>query len=288
MVFGSMVAGGTSMGGGAVAFPVLTKVLHIPPHEAKVFSLAIQSIGMTSASLIIMALRIRIEWKVILWVSLGGVLGILFGTLILFPLLKSSILKIIFSSMIGMFGIVLFGQHRKPVDKNLNMPVIGSREKVILLTTGLLGGMISGLVGNGIDIVSFTVMVLLFGLCEKFATPNAVILMAINAVIGFLIHLFIIQDFYAPVSQYWSAAVPVVAIGAPLGAIICKLISSKKLVLVLLVLIATEVFFTFVLVEFDALNTLIFLLSSITFLMVFTWLRGQSQYKKKDLVTESA
>ena len=35
MLFGSVVAGGTSMGGGAVAFPVLTKLLDVPPHEAK-------------------------------------------------------------------------------------------------------------------------------------------------------------------------------------------------------------------------------------------------------------
>ncbi|MGB5770859.1 MAG: sulfite exporter TauE/SafE family protein, partial [Crocosphaera sp.] len=53
MLFGSMIAGGTSMGGGAVAFPVFTKLLHIPPHDAKIFSLAIQSVGMTAASLTI-------------------------------------------------------------------------------------------------------------------------------------------------------------------------------------------------------------------------------------------
>ncbi|MGB5592583.1 MAG: sulfite exporter TauE/SafE family protein, partial [Crocosphaera sp.] len=45
MLFGSMIAGGTSMGGGAVAFPVFTKLLHIPPHDAKIFSLAIQIVG---------------------------------------------------------------------------------------------------------------------------------------------------------------------------------------------------------------------------------------------------
>ena len=49
MIFGSMIAGGTSMGGGAVAFPVLTKLLHVSAHDSKVFSLAIQSVGMTAA-----------------------------------------------------------------------------------------------------------------------------------------------------------------------------------------------------------------------------------------------
>ena len=49
MVFGSFIAGATSEGGGAVAFPVFTKVLHIAPQDAKIFSLAIQSIGMVAA-----------------------------------------------------------------------------------------------------------------------------------------------------------------------------------------------------------------------------------------------
>ncbi|OAD19453.1 Permease [Candidatus Thiomargarita nelsonii] len=53
MIFGSMIAGGTAMGGGAVAFPVFTKILDITPHDAKVFSLAIQGIGMTAASVTI-------------------------------------------------------------------------------------------------------------------------------------------------------------------------------------------------------------------------------------------
>lgn len=51
MVFGSLVGGGTSEGGGAIAFPIFTKLLHIAPVDARNFSLAIQSVGMGSASL---------------------------------------------------------------------------------------------------------------------------------------------------------------------------------------------------------------------------------------------
>ena len=80
MVFGSMIAGGTSMGGGAVAFPVLTKVLQVPAHEARVFSLAIQTIGMGAASLTIVAMGTPLEWRFIRWVSLGGVPGIIISS----------------------------------------------------------------------------------------------------------------------------------------------------------------------------------------------------------------
>ena len=50
MVFGSFVAGSTPAGGGAVAFPVFTKVLEIPPAVARTFSLSIQATGMVMAS----------------------------------------------------------------------------------------------------------------------------------------------------------------------------------------------------------------------------------------------
>ncbi len=45
MIFGSMVAGATSEGGGAVAFPVMTLALQIKPAVARDFSLMTQSCG---------------------------------------------------------------------------------------------------------------------------------------------------------------------------------------------------------------------------------------------------
>jgi hypothetical protein len=62
MVFGSLVGGGTSEGGGAIAFPIFTKLLHIAPRDARNFSLAIQSVGMGAASLsILYCLRISLD-----------------------------------------------------------------------------------------------------------------------------------------------------------------------------------------------------------------------------------
>jgi hypothetical protein len=45
MIFGAMVAGATSEGGGAVAFPVMTLALGIRPTIARDFSIMIQSCG---------------------------------------------------------------------------------------------------------------------------------------------------------------------------------------------------------------------------------------------------
>jgi uncharacterized membrane protein YfcA len=45
MIFGAIVGGATSEGGGAIAFPVMTLALGITPSVARDFSIMIQSCG---------------------------------------------------------------------------------------------------------------------------------------------------------------------------------------------------------------------------------------------------
>merc|ERR1719504_442227 len=63
MIFGSMLAGATSEGGAAVAFPVMTLAFGINPVVARDFSFMIQSVGMTAASLTIFWMGVVVEWK---------------------------------------------------------------------------------------------------------------------------------------------------------------------------------------------------------------------------------
>lgn len=71
-------------------------------------------------------------------------------------------------------------------------------------------------------------------------TPTTVILMTMATIPGFLVHLFWLKDFSPAVMGYWLAAVPVVAVGAPLGALICTHMSRRAIVNLLLFLIALE------------------------------------------------
>jgi len=138
MVFGALIAGATSEGGGAVAFPVFTKLLHISPSDAKVFSLAIQSVGMSAAALVIIYMRIPIEWRVIRWASLGGVLGIVLSSCLLAPLLSAPVLKMSFTAMISRFAVTLFVLNRRAERLcHSHLPFFGHYEKGLLLGAGL-------------------------------------------------------------------------------------------------------------------------------------------------------
>jgi uncharacterized membrane protein YfcA len=249
MVFGSLVGGGTSEGGGAIAFPIFTKLLHIAPYDARNFSLAIQSVGMGSASLSILYLRIPIERRALLYAGIPGVLGVVLGAYFVAPLIPPVIVRTSFTVLVTSLGVALLLVNReKLVLRNLSMPIFAAREKSALIAAGFLGGVVSALVGTGENTLVFMVMVLLFRLCEKVVTPTTVILMTMVTIPGFLMHLFILRDFTPTVMGYWLAAVPVVAVGAPLGALICSHMKRHSIVLLLLFLIALELCSTLLLV----------------------------------------
>ncbi len=267
MTFGSFIAGATSEGGGAFAFPVFTKVLHIPPKDAKIFSLAIQSIGMTAASLVIIFMKIKLEWRVIRWASLGGLPGIIIGTVWLAELLPPAIIRMTFTVMVSSFAVALFILNHGFRLCNQALPVCCWKEKSILFFTGFIGGLISGLVGNGIDIITFSVIVMLFRISEKIATPTSVLLMAINAIIGFSIHLFFIGDFSPEIQANWLAAIPIVVLGAPTGAIFCSFLDRHLIAWILISIISIELISSLWIIP---LNQTVILYSSVTFIVFFS------------------
>ena len=278
MLFGSLIAGATSEGGGAIAFPVFTKLLHIDPQDAKLFSLAIQSVGMTAAGIAIIAMRIRIEWRVIIWASLGGFAGMLLGSVILAQVLPPATVKMSFTMMATSFAITLFALSRNINLRNERLFVCQKKEKILLVLAGIAGGTMSGLVGNGIDIITFSLMVLLFRINEKIATPTSVILMAINAIFGTILHYFFIGGFTEQIHQYWLSAVPIVVIGAPLGAIICCLMPRKLIVNFLLGLITVELVTSLLLIPISFQVASSSLIIFFLFSTVYIWMYHNKSY----------
>lgn len=266
MVFASIVAGMTSEGGGAVAFPIFTKVLHIPPGEARIFSLAIQSIGMTAASLTIVFMKLRVQWKVIMTAGFAGIFGLLASTFFLIPLVSAPLTKISFTVMVATLAIalIIMNKDKKKVRRHQNIPEFGIREIAIFSLTGFIGGAMSGLVGCGIDIITFMVMVLLFRLDEKIATPTTVVLMTTNTIVGFALHALVLDTFTPTIQSYWLAAIPVVCVGAPFGAWLCSIMNRTLIVYFLISLIAVEVISTVILIP---MSPMVFTTAFITLLI---------------------
>ena len=220
MVFGSFIAGATSEGGGAVAFPVMTMVFKIRPDIARDFSLMIQSVGMTAASFTIWRLRVPVESRAIVYGSLGGAAGVIVGVEVLSPRLSPPYAKMFFTSFWLAFAVALFLMNRMR-DRELHRRIaaFSSSQRLGLVGAGVIGGMVSGITGSGLDIVTFSLLVLAFRIDEKVGTPTSVVLMAFNAVVGFLWRAgFSATPIAAECWGYWYVCIPVVVVGAPVGA----------------------------------------------------------------------
>lgn len=251
MAFGSFIAGATSEAGGAVAFPVFTKLLAIPPGHAKQFSLATQSIGMGSAFFTILLFRIRVEWRAVACVVLGSVamLPVGFG---LANQLPTSAVRLVFTVVQSSFALALWWHNRDQArDRNEDLPRFGYPEKATLLAFGMIGGLISGLLGSGLEIIVFSVLVLWFRICEKAATPTVIVMMVLTSWSGLAMILGAGQ-FGPPVSEYWLAAIPIVVVGAPLGVYACSKMPRLWVVKILIGLILIELVSSLILIPLSA------------------------------------
>lgn len=205
MVFGSMIAGMTSEGGASVAFPVMTLIFDIKPVVAKHFSFMIQSVGMTAAAFVILYMRVQIEWKSVVYCTLGGIAGVIYGLEEVAPELTPPYAKMYFVVIWGSFAaslfflnrihgrkvyVVLDPPHLPDIWRKANLvanpylALLLNWKALILLASGFLGGIFTSISGSGIDICSFSVLTLLFRISEKTATPTSVVLMAINTVVA--------------------------------------------------------------------------------------------------------
>ena len=241
MVAGSFVAGVSSEGGGAVAYPAMTLVFEIDPTVARNFSLAIQSVGMTAAALYICARRIPVETTYLWLVAIGSVPGLVGGTYLVAPYVPPAYAKLAFVSFWLSYGLALFViNHVRDESAVERLPALTLGQQAELVGIGVIGGTLSAIFGNGVDICSFAFVTLKYRLSEKVATPTSVTLMAFNAVLGFALHALVLQDMQMEAYRFWWVSIPVVVFGAPLGAYVVSRVPRLYIAVLLYTVIVVQ------------------------------------------------
>lgn len=223
MIFGATVAGMTSEGGGAVAFPVMTLALGVNPMVARDFSLMIQSVGMLAAMFTIMWMKIKLEYRSVIFCSLGAFLGLILGLEVIDELLTPVQKKLGFVTIWFSFAFALFLLNREHKRKTFDeIQGFGLWQAATLTIAGFFGGIFTGIAGSGVDICSFSILTLLFRVSEKVATPTSIVLMAINTCLGFYWREVQMSGVEGDAWGYFQVCIPVVVIFAPLGSIIAS------------------------------------------------------------------
>ncbi len=284
MLFGSFIAGATPQGGGAVAFPVFTKALGVPPEVARTFSLAIQSIGMTAASIAILVRRRAISIPAVLWSLPAALLGLFIGlfffsnrnTPFYTSVLPGPYVKVMFTLLVvGIASVVYLGSRVQVREVRTSIDPLGGRQIGFLLVGALLGGLVASQVGSGADVMFYLVVVVMMGLEPRIAVPSSVLVMTVVSLAGFVylglirgqLDVTVVGDYVTQVGQtvladptqypaarfdllgLWLAAVPVVCWGAPLGSAFAARITTRQLALFEALLASIELITTLILVK---------------------------------------
>jgi len=276
MIFGSFVAGATPQGGGAVAFPVFTKVLSVPTEVARTFSLSIQAVGMVTAALIVLLARRHVDVKALLIGGAAGLAGFLFGLVVLgdssTPFWASNLpapyVKVTFTIVLAAMSYIVLLTLTSEDKGTLNIEHWNPRIWGGLLLAGFLGGIASALTGSGADVMVFLFAVILCGLHPRVGVPTSILAMAIVSSVGLivlgLLHgqlsttidaagsvVAVGGDPIGPLDgdRYdlyglWLAAVPVVVWGAPLGTWVAHVLHERGLILLVGGMAAAEVIST--------------------------------------------
>lgn len=275
MIFGSFVAGSTPQGGGAVAFPVFTKLLEVPATVARSFSLCIQTVGMGAASLAIIISGRRVDWGSLRLLIPSAAAGFGFAAWLIgrpdelfWPsTLPGEYVKVTFTIVLAAMALVVWLSSRSWVTERVDdISNESMQARSLLVGAGLIGGGASFLVGSGADVFTYLGLVALLGLTAGIGIPTSVIVMASVSAIGFVLFGIVdgqlsidldpngdvigvggeTLDTPLPAAQYdlfglWLAATPVVGFGAPLGSWVASKVSDRALALYVVSLALAEV-----------------------------------------------
>lgn len=238
MAIGSYVAGSTPMGGGTVGFPVLVLLFDQPAEFGRQFSFLIQSVGMTSAGIYMLCARRAMAWRVMLWAGGASAVSLVMTHYLLFPRVPGAAVKLTFACLWGGFGLVTLVKLRALLAHHHAPTLDPRRDAAFGVAAGLVGGVASGLTGVGVDMVVYTVLVLIYRADLRPAIATSVVLMAWNSLVGS--GLSVIDGSVEPeVFSNWLAASPVVLFGAPLGAfVVSRIPRGPTLVFVSLLCVA--------------------------------------------------
>lgn len=244
MALGSYVAGSTPMGGGTVGFPVLVLLFGLPATLGRDFSFAVQSIGMTSATIFILARRQPLAWSMLKGALCGSAIGTPLGVLFLAPWIPELWVKVLFAVVWASFGVLHLHRIGEIASHDGRAEFEERYQFRVGVGIGLFAGSsVAAITGVGIDMVLYAALVLMFRVDLKIAIPTSVVIMAFTSIVG--VAAKCLTTGLAPgVYENWLASAPIVALGAPLGAFVVDLIGRRPTLLFVAILCVAQFVWT--------------------------------------------
>lgn len=233
MSIGSSVAGFTPEGGGAVAFPILNLYVKTSAQVARDFSLAIQCIGMVSASIYIVTTKgyNRDFYKPIPFYVFISMIGFVCANFI-YPFVSVKIVQTTFIALAFAFIVSFWINKQYGTKETMDLDF---RTALKMIVFCLYGGAAAAFFGTGSDMLVYVFLTTYYGLKEKLATDTSIIVMACVSVLG-TIYKINTNDIQPKIYWMWLAAMPAAAIFGPLGNKLLKILDVEKMLFFVFIL----------------------------------------------------
>jgi uncharacterized membrane protein YfcA len=277
MIVGSLVAGSTPMGGGAVSFPVLVLALGVAPESARNFGLVIQALGMTSAMIFIFCRHVPVQGRLLGWTMVGAAGGMLLGTVVVAPHVASNFVKLTFACMWMSFAVLTIVKNREFCSITGTRTVTRQAAMSVGLFVGIIGGVIASVIGNGVEMILYVALVLLYRCDLKIAVPTAVSAMAVTSVIGVAARLYV-GNISSDVMMKFLAAGPLVIFGAPIGTYIVSVIPRLWTLYVISILCVAQFAWTLDRIERTLVEWTFVTIAMISAGAVFYWMYHRGRH----------
>ena len=180
-----------------------------------------------SALLFIAARKVPLPIRVLTGSTAGAAIGFGIGTFLIAPLVPGSLVKLLFSCVWMSFGMLTLSKNREICGLTGKGPGDTPSAELIGLAAGLIGGTMASMIGVGVEMAVYTVMVLVFRADLKIAIPTAVSAAALASIEGAALHVYL-GDIDGQALFNWLAAAPIVIFGAPAGAYLVSVLPRMK------------------------------------------------------------
>ncbi len=236
------IAMSTPAGGGVVFFPTMV-LLGVPPYQAVAFSVGAQSVGMGIFGTFNWIKRDRaaiLPAAVVATALMGGAATLL--SLFVFPIAQARPLQLTFSAFGLGLAIYIFYGLRHGLDKETARFQLGPWMVVALAVVALLGGLLVGYIGVGIDALLFLLLTLFFKIDSHEATVTSILAMGLTAMVPFAAHLFVLRD--VPI-YLWLMVLPGILLGARIGPWLNQTLGRRRILIGFSILLLLEFAMTF-------------------------------------------
>lgn len=171
-------------GGSILTVPVLVYLAGVPEKLAITSSLAIVA-AISAAGAVPFARRHDIVWRSVLLFGLPGMLGAAGGAWLAHGL--SAAVQLVIFALVMLWAAV--GMLRNRPAQASDNPIAPRRPWLRIVADGLAIGTLTGLIGVGGGFLILPALTLLGGLAMRAAIGTSLVIISLNALVGFLAHL---------------------------------------------------------------------------------------------------